>query len=98
VGIGDGGTDRRGNLALSQSYPNPANRSATITYELPQSGHVSLRVYDVSGREVATLVEERQDRGRHEARFAAGRLRGGVYYYVLKTAGDVETRKLVLVR
>lgn len=98
VGIGDGSTDRRGHLTLSQSYPNPANRSATITYELPQSGHVSLKVYDVSGREVATLVEARQDRGRHEARFTAGRLRGGVYYYVLKTAGGVETRKLVLVR
>jgi hypothetical protein len=98
VAVGDGSTVRHERVALSQSYPNPTHRAATIAYELPRADHVSLRVYDVSGREVATLVNERQGRGRHEARFTAGRLPGGLYYYVLKSGGATETRKLSLVR
>ena len=98
VGVDDGGAERGGRAALGQSYPNPADRSATIAYDLPREGHVSLRVFDLSGREVATLVDGEQARGRHEVRFAAGRLSAGVYYYVLKSAGSVETRKLLLTR
>lgn len=85
-------------VALSQSYPNPTRRSATISYVLPRAGDISLKVYDVSGREVATLVNERQEAGPHETRFDAGRLKGGVYHYVLRTTDATETRRLILVR
>jgi hypothetical protein len=85
-------------VMLSQSRPNPARDAATIAYELPRAGRVSLRVYDAAGREVATLVDGWRGHGRHEARFTAGRLPPGTYHYVLRTDAGVETRKLSLVR
>lgn len=96
VAVGDG--DRPAPAVLSQSVPNPASRSATIAYTLPRAERVSLKVYDLSGREVATLVDGEQTRGPHEARFTAGRLPSGLYYYVLRTGSGVVTRKLSLVR
>jgi hypothetical protein len=98
VAVDDGSTDRREHAVLSQSYPNPTSRSATITYVLPRADDVSLRVYDVAGREVARLVDRRQERGPHEARFTAGRLASGVYTYVLKIGSGVEMKKLSLMR
>lgn len=92
------GGDRPGQAVMSQSYPNPASRSATIVYTLPRADKVSLKVYDLGGREVATLVSGTQEQGAHEARFIAGRLASGVYYYVLKTGSGVVTRRLSLVR
>ena len=87
-----------GRVALSQSYPNPMSRSATIVYELPRADAVRLAVYDAGGREVARLVDGRENAGRHEVRFEAGRLRAGVYSYVLRAGRLTATRKLVLRR
>jgi hypothetical protein len=92
------GSRTRVRVVLGQSYPNPARRSAMIHYELPQAQRVSLKVYDVAGREVATLVDAVKDRGRHEARFDATGAPGGVYYYALRTASGIETKRLMLVK
>jgi hypothetical protein len=71
-------------FALHQNYPNPFNPSTTIEYDLPKDAHVSIKIYDVSGREVATLLDESGRAGYHSLPFDAGRLASGVYFYRLK--------------
>lgn len=85
-------------LALHQNYPNPFNPTTRIRFELPASGDVHLAVYSVLGEEVACLVDGRQGAGVHEVSMDASRLASGVYLYQLRTAGGVETRRMVLVR
>jgi hypothetical protein len=82
--------------ALSQNFPNPFNPSTLIQYQLPGTGPVRMTVYDILGREVATLVDGVQQQGTHEARFEAGGLSSGVYFYRLQAAGFVQQRKMVL--
>ena len=83
---------------LSQSYPNPTNGPATITFDLPRATEVSLRLYDVSGREVAMLANGPRAGGRHVVPVAAERLAPGTYHYLLRALGTVETRRLVVRR
>ncbi len=85
-------------FALEQNYPNPFNPSTTIKYELPRSTEVRLSVYDVLGREVSVLVNERRGAGVHEVRFDGSGLASGIYLYRLQAGSYVQTRKLVLVR
>jgi hypothetical protein len=83
---------------LDQNYPNPFNPSTRIKFSIPQSEFVSLKIYDVLGNEVATLVNEQRAPGAYEVTFDAGNLASGVYVYTL-TAGDfVQTRKLMLMK
>ncbi len=82
--------------ALSQNFPNPFNPSTLIGYLLPGAGPVRLTVYDILGREVATLVDGIQQPGPHEARFDGGGLSSGVYLYRLQTAGFVQQKKMIL--
>jgi Secretion system C-terminal sorting domain len=70
--------------ALMQNYPNPFNPSTTIKYQLPKSGIVTLKVYDILGREVTTLVDGFKIEGRYEATFNASSLASGVYLYRLQ--------------
>ncbi len=84
--------------ALRQNYPNPFNPSTTIRYELPKTSAVTLTVYDILGRQVSELVNERRDAGVHEVKFDASGLASGVYYYRLQAGSFVETRKLLLIR
>jgi hypothetical protein len=83
---------------LAQNYPNPFNPSTMIHYRLTADGRVTLAVYDILGREVAVLVNEKQEAGVHEVRFDAGGLAGGCYFYRVIAGGQVETRKMLLVR
>jgi hypothetical protein len=83
-------------FALSQNFPNPFNPSTLIGYQLPGAGPVRLTVYDILGREVATLVDAIQQPGPHEARFDGGGLSSGVYLYRLQTAGFVRQKKMIL--
>jgi len=84
--------------SLLQNYPNPFNPSTIISYDILKSGNVSLKVYDIMGREVATLVNEVQAIGRYEVVFAAKNLSSGVYFYHL-TAGDFTAiKKMVLMK
>jgi hypothetical protein len=84
--------------ALTQNYPNPFNPSTTITYELPKTTVVKLSVYDVLGREVSVLVNEKRDAGVHNVKFDAAGLASGVYFYRLQAESYLDTKKLVLVR
>jgi endo-1,4-beta-xylanase len=85
-------------FALQQNFPNPFNPSTRITYDLPGSMHVKLSVYDVLGREVATLVNEQQSAGHYSVTFNAGQLPSGAYVYRIR-AGTFETsRKLAIVK
>ncbi|RMF59353.1 MAG: T9SS C-terminal target domain-containing protein [Calditrichaeota bacterium] len=85
-------------FSLSQNYPNPFNPATTIRFQLPQSGFVSLKVYDLTGREVAVLVKEQKPAGTYQVSFDAGQLASGVYFYRLKSGEFQQTRKMLLVR
>ena len=94
--------DREGNVptrfALEQNYPNPFNPSTTILFRLPSRSFVSLKVFDVLGREVATLVSEGLPSGTYTVRWTAAAFPSGVYLYQLRAGSFVETKKLVLLR
>lgn len=83
---------------LSQNYPNPFNPTTAIMYQISEVSHVSLKVYDLLGREVTTLVNERQMPGRYEINFNASKLSSGVYFYRLEAGNFISTKKLVLVK
>jgi hypothetical protein len=84
---------------LQQNFPNPFNPQTTISYSLASASTVTLKVYDVMGREVATLVHnERQTPGTYEVPFDGGNLSSGVYFYNLQTEGYRETKMMVLIR
>lgn len=83
---------------LSQNYPNPFNPSTTINYELPTTGLVTLKLFDLLGREVAMLVNEEKSVGRYSVLWNAGNMPSGVYFYRLDAGTFSETRKLLLLR
>ncbi|MFO7446036.1 MAG: T9SS type A sorting domain-containing protein [Ignavibacteriaceae bacterium] len=83
---------------LMQNFPNPFNPSTSISYRIPEAGHVSLKVYNVLGSEIASLVNKEQSAGQHSINFDASGLAGGVYFYSLKSGGKVQTRRMILVK
>lgn len=83
---------------LQQNYPNPFNPATTIEYSLPQSGFVTLKVYNMLGEAVAGLVESHQPAGSYTVNFDAKNLTSGIYYYTLAVNGLKQTRKMVLIR
>jgi photosystem II stability/assembly factor-like uncharacterized protein len=85
-------------FVLEQNYPNPFNPTTTIRYTLPQASHVTLKVYDVMGREAATLVSEVKQPGTYSVRWDASGVASGVYFDRLSTPSFVQTRKLLLLR
>ena len=84
--------------SLKQNYPNPFNPSTTIRYELPKASHVTLTVYDLLGREVATLVNDVEEPGYKSVQWDASRFSSGVYFCRLTAGEFIQTRKLLLVR
>jgi hypothetical protein len=85
-------------FSLSQNYPNPFNPATTITYGLPRTLQVRLTVYDILGREVATLVNEKKAAGVYQVRFDGRSLASGVYFYRLDAGGFVASKKLLLMK
>lgn len=83
---------------LDQNYPNPFNPQTTIPFVLPEAGRARLTVYDILGKEVAVLVEDKLEKGKHEIRWNAGDTPSGVFTYVLRTSTTTLRRSLVLVK
>lgn len=84
--------------SLKQNYPNPFNPSTTISYSIKEKGFVTLKIFDILGNEVKTLVDAAQEAGNYQLEFNAASLASGIYFYTL-TAGDfVSTRKMILLK
>ncbi|MGA2623285.1 MAG: T9SS type A sorting domain-containing protein [Bacteroidota bacterium] len=98
TGVHDDYRTRSDRYSLSSSYPNPFNPSTKIKYQIPVASFVMLKVYDLLGREVATLVNELQQAGSKSVEFRAENLPSGVYYYRLEAGSFTETKKLLLLR
>jgi photosystem II stability/assembly factor-like uncharacterized protein len=90
--------DEPEHLSLSQNYPNPFNISTTIKFQIPNSDHVTLKIYTMHGEEIVTLVNEQMRPGSYEARWDATNYPSGVYFYKLKAGSFAESRKMVVVR
>ena len=86
------------NFSLDQNYPNPFNPSTKITWQSPVSGWQTLKVYDVLGNEVATLVDEYKQAGKYETNFDGGKLTSGVYFYTIKAGEFSQTKKMILLK
>jgi hypothetical protein len=84
--------------ALEQNYPNPFNPTTTIKYQIPTSGNVTIKVYDILGNEVAMLVEGYVETGKYEVEFDASSLASGVYIYRLNVNDYVNVKKMVLLK
>ena len=95
---GTGNSETPVSFKLSQNYPNPFNPTTKISYALPKSGLVTLRVYDVLGREVATLVNEVKNAGSYTVDFSASNFTSGVYFYKLETNGLSDIKKMMLIK
>jgi hypothetical protein len=107
--ISENKTDLPSSFNLSQNYPNPFNPSTKIKYTIPsviatplergkQSQFVTLKVYDILGNEVVTLVNEVKPAGEYEVEFSATSLPSGIYFYNMRVGSYVETRKIVLLK
>ncbi|PIT89506.1 peptidase S8, partial [Candidatus Kuenenbacteria bacterium CG10_big_fil_rev_8_21_14_0_10_36_11] len=82
----------------NQNYPNPFNPTTTISYSLPTASHVTLTVYNLTGQEVATLVDGQKSAGQYEVVFDASILPSGIYFYNLQTDEFNQIRHMQLVR
>lgn len=83
---------------LKQNYPNPFNPSTQISFSLKEAGFVTLKVYNLLGKEVADLVSERLGAGNHTVSFSGANLQSGIYFYTLKTKDFIQTRKMTLLK
>jgi len=86
------------NFVLLQNYPNPFNPATTITFLLPSQDHVSLKIFDIMGREVATLIDGNYSQGSHSVRWNASTIASGVYFYRLQTDYYSQTKTLLLLK
>jgi hypothetical protein len=83
---------------MEQNYPNPFNPSTKIKYSVPQSSNVVIKIFDVLGNEIETLVNEEKSTGTYELTWYATNLPSGVYFYQLNAGSFVETKKMLLLK
>jgi hypothetical protein len=83
---------------LEQNYPNPFNPTTVINYQIPKDGLVTLKVYDVLGREIITLVNEDKKAGSYNYKFDASKLSSGVYFYKITANDFVQSKKMILLK
>jgi hypothetical protein len=84
--------------SLTQNYPNPFNPTTNINFTLPKAGNVTLKVYDIMGREIATLVNGYQAAQTYHVQFDGSSLASGVYFYTLHTDNFTQTKKMILMK
>ncbi len=84
--------------SLSQNFPNPFNPSTVINFNIAESGYITLKVYDITGREVASIVNENKPAGKYSVSFNGSRLASGVYFYILRNGSFVQSKKFLLVK
>jgi hypothetical protein len=84
--------------SLSQNYPNPFNPSTKIEFKIPQAGFVNLKIYDLLGREVKTLLNEEMQAGNYTIDFNASTLSSGIYFYTLNAGEFISTKKMILLK
>jgi len=85
-------------FTLEQNYPNPFNPTTTISYQIPADNLVTLKIYDILGTEIATLVNENKSAGKHEVKFDASNLPSGIYLYKISAGNFVQTKKMILMK
>ncbi len=83
---------------LEQNYPNPFNPTTTINFSLPKSAFVTIKVYDILGKEIKTILSENKDSGNHSVLFDAGDLPSGIYYYKIIANNFIDTKKMILLK
>ncbi|MDO8550213.1 MAG: T9SS type A sorting domain-containing protein, partial [Ignavibacteria bacterium] len=83
---------------LSQNYPNPFNPSTTISFSLPKASHVSLKVYNALGQEIAVLVNGIKEAGNHKIDFNPSNLNSGIYFYKLEAGNITQVKKMTLIK
>jgi hypothetical protein len=98
TGIGKKTNEIPSEFILNQNYPNPFNPTTVIEYQLPKSGFVTLKVYDILGREVRTLVNGYKTPGKYSVSFDASNLSSGAYFYRLKSNSFSSIKKMLLIR
>ena len=99
VGVNDNGQNEKvSQFALSQNYPNPFNPVTVISYQLSAFSDVKLVVFDLLGREVATLINENKPAGEYQVNFNASDLPSGIYFYTLSAGNYSETKKMTVIK
>lgn len=84
--------------SLEQNFPNPFNPSTIIKFQIPKDGFVSLKVYDILGNEITTLINEEKSRGRYEVNFNGSSLANGVYIYKIQSGDFISSKKMILLK
>jgi photosystem II stability/assembly factor-like uncharacterized protein len=98
VGISSGSENTAADYSLGQNYPNPFNPSTVISYSLNKSGNVSLKIFDLLGKEVMTLVDKKQNAGNYKISFDGKNLSSGIYFYSLNVNNFKDTKRMLLVK
>jgi hypothetical protein len=91
-------TKSPGKFSLMQNYPNPFNPVTSISYSIAVKGFVTIKIYDILGREVNTIVNELRDAGTYEVMLDASRFASGVYFYTINSGSFTDTKKMLLVK
>jgi len=91
-------TELSKSFTLEQNYPNPFNPTTVIRYQLPENGRVTLKIYDVLGREINTLVNEEKIPGNYTVQFDGSKLSSGVYFYQIQTEKFRSVKKMLLIK
>lgn len=98
AGVKDGAAKQAFTFNLHQNYPNPFNPSTDIVYEMPDDAFISVRIYNLAGQEISTLVEGHQKAGLHRIQWTAGNVTSGIYFCRLQSGSQITTRRMVLAK
>ena len=85
-------------FSLKQNFPNPFNPNTKINYSIPYQSNVKIKIFDILGKEIETIVNEEKQSGTYELSWNAGNLPGGVYFYQLRAGSFTQTKKMILLK